>query len=324
MKKLYFFIALLTTSLTITAQNDITFSVDMSSYGTSFTTVYVSGEFNGWSGTANPLTDMGGGIWSTTVSLADGEYQYKFNHDEWAGQENFTAGDVCTVTDQGFSNRILLVNGAAQTLSTPLFSTCYESGVSAGGPHNVTFTVDMNAYANAFTTVYVSGAFNGWSGDANPLTDMGGGIWSATISLTENQHEFKFSHDNWAGQENFADGAAGTVTNGGFTNRYINAFGEQSRSYVWEIEGSTLSTNEVASDVNFKAYPNPTKDSWNIATANQTINLVRVYDMAGRQVMTLTPNTTEIAIDGSTFKQGIYFAKVQTVTGEKSIKLVKN
>ena len=319
MKKLYFLIALLI-SFVSTAQNDIMFSVDMSSYGTSFTTVYVSGEFNGWSGTANPMVDMGGGIWSATISLADGEYQYKFSHDDWAGQDNLTPGDACTVTDGGFTNRYIEVN-SAQTLDTPAFSACYDDGNT--GPHNVTFNVDMNGYGNAFTTVYVSGQFNGWSGDANPMSDIGGGIWSVTISIPESITEFKFSHDNWAGQENFMPDAAGTVTNGGFTNRFVNVLGDQSRSYVWEAEGSTLGTEEF-NTASFKTYPNPTKDSWNVVTDNVTINAVQVYDIAGRQVRTLTPNTFTTTIDGSALKAGIYFAKIQTSKGESSVKLIKN
>jgi hypothetical protein len=42
---------------------------------------------------------------------------------------------------------------------------------------------------------------------------MGSAIWSKIFSLSENQHEFKFSIDNLADQKKFADGAAGTVTN---------------------------------------------------------------------------------------------------------------
>jgi len=321
MKKLYFFIALIT-SLTMTAQNDVTFSVDMSGYGGSFTTVYVSGELNGWSGTANPMTDMGGGIWSTTISLADGEYQYKFSHDDWAGQDNLTAGDACTVTDGGFTNRILEVNGAAMTLDTPLFNGCYDDGNA--GPHNITLTIDMTAYPSAFTTVYVSGGtINGWSGDANPMVDMGSGIWSVTLSLAEVQHEFKFTVDNWTDQENFMPDAAGTVTNGGFTNRFLNALGEESRAYVWNAEGSTLSTEEF-NIASFKTYPNPTKNSWNVVTDNVTINAVQVFDIAGRQVSFSTPNTFTTTIDGSGLKAGIYFAKIQTNKGERSVKLIKN
>lgn len=320
MKKIYFFIAVLT-SMTITAQNDITFSVDMSSYPTSFTTVYVSGEFNGWSGTANPMTDMGGGIWSATFNLSDGEYQYKFSHDDWAGQDNLTAGDACTVTDGGFTNRYLAVNGANQTLDTPSFSACYDDGNP--GPHNITFSVDMSGYTNMFTTVYISGQFNGWDGSSNPLTDMGSGIWSVTLPLNESVTEFKFQVDGWNDQEFFVDGDIGTVTNGGFTNRFVNVLGDQSISYVWAAAGSTLSTNEVVAQANFTAYPNPTNDTWNVIT-NTTINSIQVYDIAGRQVLAVSPKTSQVSIDGSSLQRGVYFANIQSDKGQNSIKLVKN
>ncbi|WP_430408679.1 T9SS type A sorting domain-containing protein [Kordia sp.] len=321
MRKLYFFIIALMISLTITAQNNVTFSVDMSGYGTAFTTVYVSGELNGWSGTANPMTDMGGGIWETTISLADGEYQYKFSHDDWAGQDNMTAGDACTVTDGGFVNRILEVNGAAMTLDTAPFSACYDDGNT--GPHNTTFSVDMSGYGASFTTVYISGQFNGWDGTSNPLADIGGGIWSVTLPLTEMYTEFKFQVDNWTDQENFMPDDAGTVTNGGFTNRYINVLEDQSRSYSWSAEGSTLSTEQFSATA-FKTYPNPTTDSWNVVTDNVTINAIQIYDIAGRQVSSSTPNAFTTTIDGSALKAGIYFAKIQTNKGQSSVKLIKN
>jgi hypothetical protein len=64
------------------------------------------------------------------------------------------------VTHQGFSNRILVVNGVNQALSTPLFSSCCENGTSAGRPHDITFIINVNADASSFTTIYVNGTFN--------------------------------------------------------------------------------------------------------------------------------------------------------------------
>ena len=124
MKQIYIFIFCLL-GMTINAQNDITFSVDMSGYGGSFTEVNLNGSFNGWCGSCNPMTDMGGGIWSVTIPLADGTYDYKFTVDGWTDQENFTAGAVCTTTNGGFTNRLLDVDGSDMTLSTPDFAVCY-------------------------------------------------------------------------------------------------------------------------------------------------------------------------------------------------------
>ncbi|MGE5572433.1 MAG: hypothetical protein ACM3ZU_05350 [Bacteroidota bacterium] len=48
--------------------------------------VNVAGTFNGWSATANPMSDPeGDGIWAAVIELAPGSYQYKFvvNGDKW-------------------------------------------------------------------------------------------------------------------------------------------------------------------------------------------------------------------------------------------------
>ena len=69
-------------------------------------------------------------------------------------------------------------------------------------------------------------------------------------------------------------------------------------------------------------YPNPTLNSWNI-NSDYTIENVLVYDVSGKVVMTLTPNTLQTIIDASSLNAGIYFAKIETVVGVKDIKLVK-
>ena len=99
---------------------------------------------------------------------------------------------------------------------------------------NTTFGVDMNGFTEAFTQVYVSGTFNEWSGDANPLSDEDGdGIWHATIPLPAGTHEYKFTLDNWAFQEEFEGGEECTVTAGAFTNRLIEVSAESEFCFQW-------------------------------------------------------------------------------------------
>ncbi|MBI1183241.1 T9SS type A sorting domain-containing protein [bacterium] len=88
--------------------------------------------------------------------------------------------------------------------------------------YNVTFKVNMNKYSGTFTKVYVTGTFNSWCGDCNELTDGNSdGIFEGTFSLSTDNTEFKYEVDNWNDQENFSGGESCTVTNGGFTNRFI-------------------------------------------------------------------------------------------------------
>lgn len=327
MKKLYF-LACLFVVLTVSAQSNITFSVDMT--GQTFTTAYVSGSFNGWSGTANPLVDMGGNIWEVTLPITDGEYEYKFTFDDWTGQDAFAQGDVCTITNYGNHNRRLVVAGSDKTLATAPFSGCAES-LANPGPHSIALTVDMNGYGGSFTTVYVNGenhnsqGFGSWCGACgNELTDQGGGIWSGTFMLEEYSYQFKFTVDGWTDQEAFSPGDAFTATDGTNTNRYVSVDGDKSISYTWSTPGETLSVGTVSILDEVKVYPNPTENVWNIITNNQNIHSIALYDVLGKQVYASQPNSSEVSISSNNLSNGLYFAKIKTINGESNLRLVKH
>ena len=87
----------------------MTFHVDMNLYGDlGESTVFVNGSFNGWCGACNPMSDPeGDGIWSVTLPLDPGTIEYKFTVDGWTNQENFSGGESCTSTIDGYTNRTL-------------------------------------------------------------------------------------------------------------------------------------------------------------------------------------------------------------------------
>jgi hypothetical protein len=204
------------------APGDISFSVDMNNYANPFDTVYVSGSFNVWSGDANPLSDIDGdGIWTGTVSgVAPGSHDYKFTLDNWTAQENLIAGTSCTVTNSGFTNRSLSVDGDA-TQPEVCWEAC-SNCASAPVVRDVTFKVDMRYYAGSYTTVNVNGTFNNWCGGCNPMSDADGdSIYEVTLPLTSGTIEYKFTVDGWTDQENFSPGGSCTVTNSGYTNREL-------------------------------------------------------------------------------------------------------
>ena len=216
--------------------NDVTLSVDMSNYSGSFTTVNVNGDFNGWCGSCNALTDMGNGNWSVTLPLSSDSIDYKFTLDGWNGQENFAGGEPCTKTKGGFTNRYLRILGDT-TVSTVCWESCSTCPVAPPAVQgNITFSVDMSNYSGVFSNVYVSGTFNSWSGDAHQLVDMGNGIYSVTVdSIGPGAIEYKYTLDNWNASETLIAGSSCTVTNGGFTNRTINIDGDSTLATVcWE------------------------------------------------------------------------------------------
>ena len=76
--------------------------------------------------------------------------------------------------------------------------------------------------------------------------------------------------------------------------------------------------------IEFSSYPNPTRDSWTVKTKNNKMSSIQVFNILGKNVLSLAPNASETIIDGSGLKAGIYFAQVRTAEGFSSIKLIKN
>ena len=76
-------------------------------------------------------------------------------------------------------------------------------------------------------------------------------------------------------------------------------------------------------DLKFSAYPNPTNDNWVIKTQKTNISSIKVFDIQGKKVISILPNSDEFVIDGSRLKRGLYFARIKTDSGSKLIKLIK-
>jgi beta-glucanase (GH16 family) len=197
---------------------DVTFKVEVNDLGLAPSDiVYLNGTFNGWCGSCAPMTDQGNGIWSITLPLSAGLYEYKFTVNGWNNQEVFTGGEECTLTTGEFVNRAIQVAD-----NTVLPAVCWESCQICDAFSDVTFQVDMTSYPEPFSLVNVSANFNGWCGDCNPMLDTDGdGIYTATVTLPFGTYEYKFSLDNWNVAENFEPGEPCTNTTDIFTNRII-------------------------------------------------------------------------------------------------------
>ncbi len=85
---------------------------------------------------------------------------------------------------------------------------------------------------------------------------------------------------------------------------------------------NTLSNPEFA-NIEFKVYPNPTENNWTIVS-NSPVSLVKIYDVLGKEVLTVSPNQAVSTVDASSLKTGVYFASITTDAGTESVKLVKN
>jgi hypothetical protein len=108
-----------------------------------------------------------------------------------------------------------------QTFYLDDFKVCSAGGIPTA---DVTFKLDMNQFAGAaFTKAYVSGTFNNFSGDANPLTDVDGDkIYETKINMPVGLYEYKFTLDNWAQQELFDPTTTCTKTTIDGANVFVN------------------------------------------------------------------------------------------------------
>lgn len=108
----------------------VVFQVDMNTYldTAALSFVNLSGTLNGWCADCEQLSDPDGdGVWTDTVELQPGFYEYKFQIDAWSDQENFdptTDDSLCTMTTAGFTNRIVTVGLNDTTLNLVCFASC--------------------------------------------------------------------------------------------------------------------------------------------------------------------------------------------------------
>ena len=200
---------------------DVTFNVDMNGSSESFTQMYVSGEFNGWSGTANPMTDDDAdGVWTTTVTLPIGSSEYKYSFDDWAGSENLNKTNTCTVTTDGFTNRIISV-----TEVTTLDAVCYESCYACGAAANITWNVGVGDPSD--TGVWLAGGaeFGAPGGNYEMSDDDADGVYSITIERAMGWEGFyTFTNGNcpdFSCKENIAGQDCANPDN--FNDRYLDA-----------------------------------------------------------------------------------------------------
>jgi hypothetical protein len=117
---------------------NVTFSVNMSQYVGSFDTVYISGDWNNWSGDSQKLVRQGSSkIWQGTFSIPYGVHQYLFTLDNWNDREIFpwNAAQLfpntlsCIVTVGSYSNRAYNV-----TENAIVPTVCWQSCIACGIP----------------------------------------------------------------------------------------------------------------------------------------------------------------------------------------------
>lgn len=95
---------------------EVTFRLDLNGpHPEGIVTPEVNSDYFGWCGSCVPMEDANGdGVWEVTVSMAAGQYLWKFSADNWTYQELpvGVAESPCFIFDEfGYVNRPLNVQG---------------------------------------------------------------------------------------------------------------------------------------------------------------------------------------------------------------------
>ena len=170
------------------ATSDVSFSVNMSNFPVGLSendTVYLNGNFNGWCGDCNAMNDDDGdGIWSITMPLEDGSYEYKFTVNGWNTQEEFSEViDGCTTSDGTYTNRSLTVAGEDLELPTVYWNLC--PGESPGDLYTVTFEVNTSAIVGGVGAdgIFAGGGILGNAQAVQLFDEDGDGVYVGSVDL---------------------------------------------------------------------------------------------------------------------------------------------
>lgn len=201
----------------------VNFKVDMNSYTANFDKVYISGNFNNWSGDANPLADPDlDGIWEGSISVPNGLYEYKVTLDNWAAEEQFSGFEECTKRVDQFVNRLLPVSE-----NTDLPKFCFNSCYACGDEVKITFKLGMNGNAPNPDGVWLAGGGNfDVPGGKYKMSDTDGdGIFEIVVPRKKGfESHYTFANGpcpDYSCKENLAGLPCGNPAN--FNDRFLPA-----------------------------------------------------------------------------------------------------
>ena len=93
--------------------------------------------------------------------------------------------------------------------------------------------------------------------------------------------------------------------------------------YFDDVQQSGTLGTENRDFHSIKVFPNPTEASWTVQTSGFPMSSIQVFNVLGKKVVALWPNSRETKIEASNLESGLYFAQIKTADGIHSIKLIK-
>jgi hypothetical protein len=296
----------------------ITFKVDMTLSCIDLTSEVVNlmGTVTNW-GDGEPMNDDDqDGIWELTLPVQSGEWAYKFRvgGGNWEGYP----GDRMLTVETGVDSVLAPVCwGSADVCSSDAFA-----------PSDVTFTVNLaDSTLESDQYAWLMGDFTNptWQAGAIQMTDMGGGMWSTTVTgFCPQEGRYKFAFGNtpdgagWT-EENAEfqqEGGCGE-DNGDFPdNRVIVRTSSEPSEVCFVFNTCTdcmVGVEEIQSLNRTQIFPNPAHDMINIVFDKFGEYNVRIMDISGKIVYTNQVNADRLMISNQ-MVSGIYMVQIIDAT----------
>lgn len=329
---------------TCVSPTQVTFRVDMTTQETvSVNGVHIAGSFQGWSPSANPLSDDDGdGIWEATIGIAPGDIQFKFiNGNDWSGNGDGNVDNELIVGDcaaENSDNRGLTV-GSEDILYEVCYNSCEAGCVENPDPADVTFRVDMSEEEVNASGVWVIGNFTSpnWQAGALQMTDDDlDGVYEVTVNISGSATLlYKFTNGDPSTGDNgvdfieesgiLLDEEGNEITNFQAEGCGLpNGFGAYNR--IHERSGQpeileavcfnkcttcVVAVDEIA-DAQFNAYPNPFNATLTLDLASQSNNTqVIITDLSGRVALeqVIPAGTQRVVLNTESMAAGSYIVQ---------------
>ncbi|MCA1763541.1 MAG: T9SS type A sorting domain-containing protein [Flavobacteriales bacterium] len=304
--------------------SEVTLTVDMSAAQTVEENIFCAGSFNGYSD--EPMTDNGDGTYTIVLSLAPGEYFFKFKNgpDGWENVPPACQGE-------GTADRVITVVEEQPLSFTSCFEQCSEECTLNPDPANITFRVDMNEETVSAEGVYIMGSFTSpaWQDGAVEMTDADSdGIYETTIEVggsADIQYKFTNGDPNVSENEESGDfqaGGCGAPNGiGGFNRTHTRSGEDEVLPAVAFNSCQTLSLEELeVGEVSI--FPNPSDGMSFIRIENPRGYTLRmnIVDITGKLVReNVILNSTQNEINTSNLNAGLYFLNVVNEKSERGV-----
>jgi len=276
---------------------DITFQVDLNQYGSSFTDVHITGNFNSYCSTCDALSDANtDGVYDVTISVDSGDLFYAFVVD--GTTETLGASATCAADVSGTYYRTKTASSI-----TAIPPVCWESCAVCEVP---------------VTSISVQGA-----GSATSIDTKGGTLQMEATVLPANASNMNvtWSVDMPSIATIDANGLLSAVGNGQVV---VKATADDGSGISGQAT-ITISNQEngiAPAHMNgIYVYPNPANKTIQLQSKT-TIEHIRILSIDGKQMLELSNPTGTINIE--VLPAGIYVMQIRTDSGIYTHKLQKS